>query len=127
MGTPRKTWILAAAALSAIACSKKAPQQGVVSTAPKAEAPAPLAAQQDPNDKKHGSRRMKGIDVPVYVDNQQRAVLRYGELPQLANVRDDDAPAYRLADYLRAIGATPETVKAIYVFDQSNRIASLEG
>jgi hypothetical protein len=131
MGATRKYWILAAVAsvaVSAVGCSKKAPQPEVRAAAPKAvEAPTPLAAQQDPNDVKHGSRRLAGIDVPVYVDNAQRAVLRYGELPVLPNLRNEYAPSFRLTDYLRGVGVAPESVKAIYVFDNANHIGSLEG
>ena len=108
-------------------CSKTAPESTARVAAPTATATGNLAAANDPTDTKHGSRRLKGIDVPVYVDGSQRGVLRYGEVPSLKNVASETAPAFILADYLRSIGVAPATVKSIYLFDNTNRVGSIEG
>ena len=86
---------------------------------------APLGG--DPLAGAHGSRKLRGIDVPVYVDGVQAGVLRYGELPPIANVGTDVAPEFRLVDYLAAIGVAPDRVKAIHLHDGADRIGGVEG
>jgi hypothetical protein len=118
--------------LSALsACSKKAP-------APNAQAQAKTTTDAvggkgdgngngAPPDGLHGTRKLKGIDVPVYVDGSEIAVLRYGETPTLENVGTPDAPAFRLYDYLKASGVAVDTMKSVYFYDTTNRIGSIEG
>ncbi len=127
------TWILffATAALTA-GCSKKSvepstsqgSQVSTPVTAPKAEAPVAEAPAADPL---HGTRKLKGLDLPVYVDGVQKGVLRYGDLPAIANAGSDDAPEFRLGEYLKAIGVAPASVKSVYVWDNASRIGSVEG
>lgn len=108
-----------------VGCSKKAlpssadasPPASVNSTADDAGPPGGV----------HGMRKLRGIDVPVVVDGVHAGVLRYGELPALESVGTEHAPAYRLADYLEAVGARLESVQAIYFFDTTDRIGSIEG
>jgi hypothetical protein len=117
-------WIVFASTL--IACSKHSPEPAkvhanVATTAeanrtPNVPGPAPEG---------HGTRRIRGIDLPVFVDGQQAAVLRYGDLPPIANVGSEFAPVFRLTDYLAAIGVSPATVRGVFVYDGSNRIASI--
>jgi hypothetical protein len=126
------TWILFAAVAMTAGCSKK-------NLEPVATAPAPATAQAGqakadepvvaatPSDTMHGTRKLKGLDLPVYVDGVQKGVLRYGDLPGIANVGSDDAPQFRLADYLKGIGVAPASVKSVYVWDNSSRIGSVEG
>lgn len=80
-----------------------------------------------PPDGLHGTRKMKGIDVPVYVDGSEIAVLRYGETPSLENVGTPSATAFRIYDYLRASGVAVDAIKTIYFYDTTNRIGSIDG
>ncbi|MBX3192795.1 MAG: hypothetical protein KF819_37775 [Labilithrix sp.] len=133
---------LAASAL--VACSKKNPEPASthsVTQAPK-NAVALAAAEQadrtgdlsgegklDPNDPKHGQRKLMGLDVGVYVDGKQISVLRYGDMPAAVAVEtlEGGARRYRLYDYLKAIGVAPETVKSVHLHGNNDRIASVEG
>jgi hypothetical protein len=118
-------WIIVAA-LAATACSKRAAEPTHAQNAPVApQAEVPKA--DDAFATLHGSRKMRGIDAPVYVDGVQQGVLRYGELPPIANVGSDTAPEYRLADYLKASGVTLESIKSIHFHDNTDRIGSIEG
>ncbi len=81
----------------------------------------------------HGLRKLLNRDVPVFVDGQQVAVLRYGELPPgvepitIASNSHHSARYFRVSDYLQGIGVDVARVKAIHFADKSDRIASLEG
>ncbi len=111
------------------ACSKKTPAEGAKAQT----AAASLGGQGDgngkgaPPDGVHGTRKMKGIDVPVFLDGSEIAVLRYGEMPAVDNVGTPHSEAFRVSDYLRGIGVAPETVKSVYFYDGTNRIGSIEG
>lgn len=85
----------------------------------------------DPNDPKHGSRKMMGLDVGVYVDGKQAGVLRFGELPASVHAAaiplEGGAKRYRVYDYLKGIGIAPEAIKSVHFHGNSDRIASVEG
>lgn len=130
------TFALAGFAACTIGCSKKAePVSGArvtkASGAPVAAANSrPETNDDDPS--KHGQRRKRGIDTPVFVDGKQLAVLRYGEIPSglvpRTNAAGGNAVYYRWVDYLGALGIKKESVKAIHVRGQRGfRIASIEG
>ena len=126
------TWIIFAAAtlFASAGCSKKNVEPASTKVAPapaQIEAPTAEAASTPATDAMHGTRKLKGLDLPVYVDGVQMGVLRYGDLPGIANVGSDVAPSFRLAEYLKAIGVAPASVKSVYVWDNSSRIGSVEG
>jgi hypothetical protein len=121
------TWIFFAAAALTAGCSKKHVEPASTQVAAPAKAEAPTAEATPATDAMHGTRKLKGLDLPVYVDGVQMGVLRYGDMPGIANVGTDDAPAFRLAEYLKAIGVAPTRVKSIYVWDNASRIGSVEG
>ena len=51
----------------------------------------------DPNDPKHGARKMMGLDVGVFVDGVQTSVLRYGDLPSMpSETLEGGAVRYKL-------------------------------
>jgi hypothetical protein len=127
-----------------VACSKKAPEPTKsVAVAPivnpnvakLAEAKAIDEAAKnggegklDPNDPKHGSRKLMGLDVGVFVDGVQVSVLRYGDLPTIpSETLEGGAVRYKLADYLKGIGVAPESIKSVHFHGNQDRIASLEG
>jgi hypothetical protein len=91
---------------------------------------APAAAS---DDAKHGTRKMKNVDVPVYVDGAEVAVLRYGELPSTVKAYADpsdpnhDARYYRLAEYLKALGADVDHVKSVHMLGNRDKVASIDG
>ena len=129
--------VLLGCLLGTIACSKKSPAPAKV-TVTAAIAPAVIAAptggsyggdgKLDPKDPKHGTRKLMGLDAPVYVDGAQVAVLRFGEMPALTPVTSDTgAEQYRLYDYLKGIGIAPETIKSIHLHGNGDKIGSIEG
>jgi hypothetical protein len=116
-----------------VACSKKAPEPTPVaqSTTP---APAPSKEEVggdgklDPKDPNHGKRKLMGLDVGVFADGAQIGVLRFGELPQIPAIElEGGAKAYRIYDYLKAIGLSPESLKSVHFHGNGDRIASIEG
>ncbi|MGH7282442.1 MAG: hypothetical protein ACRELY_13020, partial [Polyangiaceae bacterium] len=87
------------------ACSKKTPAVGAQSqTAIAKGGQGDGNGNQAPPDGIHGTRKMKGIDVPVFVDGTEIAVLRYGEMPAIDNVGTPHSEAFRVSYYLRGIG-----------------------
>jgi hypothetical protein len=120
-----------------LACSKKTPEPApiVTTTLPAAKAAAAAKAADvspdgklDPNDPKHGTRKLMGLDAPVYVDGAQIAVMRAGELPSIPVTELEGAGRrYRMYDYVKAIGVAPESIKSIHFHGNGDRIASLEG
>jgi hypothetical protein len=123
--------VVTLAALSA--CSKGgAKGEKAVASAPPSLAALQAAAAAAPAIP-HGLRKELNLDVPVFVDGKEVAVLRYGELPPgvpaTTNPRDDDhrVAFYRLWDYLKAIGVEPARVKAVHFADKGFRIGALEG
>jgi hypothetical protein len=123
----------AVAASVLVACSRRAPE----SSAPRATA-TPRAAQPteiyeqptgfDPNDPKHGTRKLMNLDAPVFVDGAQVAVLRYGDLVVTpSRILEGGTPEFMLADYLASIGVDPRTVKSVHLHGNNDRIGSVEG
>ena len=119
---------------SALACSKKTPEPtaGAKAALPPAAVAAAAAiggdGRLDPNDPKHGTRRLIGLDTPVYVDGKQIAVLRAGEIPALTPIElEGGGRRYKIYDYVKGIGVAPESIKSIHLHGNSDRIASLEG
>jgi len=115
-----------------VACSKKTPEPTPQKSAPVVAKGAgevdPSGKLMDPNDPKHGTRKLMGLDVPVYVDGAQIAVFRFGEMPAMnAIVLEGGAKRYRIYDYLKGIGVAPESIKSVHLHGNSDRIASLEG
>lgn len=127
------TVLLTCVVLSAlVGCSKKTPERAPNQVQPveKTAARASVGGDQklDPNDPKHGTRRLMGLDTPVYVDGVQVAVLRYGDMPSFAHDTLEGGTArYRIYDYLKAIGVSPESIKAIHLHANGDRIGSIEG
>ena len=120
--------------VSALACSKKAPEpapatEKATAAAAKAE-PATVGGdgKLDPNDPKHGTRKLMGLDTPVYVDGTQVAILRAGELPPIPAIELEGAGIrWKIYDYLKGIGVAPESIKSIHFHGNSDKIASIEG
>lgn len=82
----------------------------------------------DPNDPKHGSRKLMNLDAPVYVDGVQTAVLRYGDLViKPFAILEGETPSFSVYDYVKSIGLSPESIKSIHFHGNSDRIASIEG
>ncbi len=133
--------LVAAGAL--IACSKKTPepakqvgaafpQAAALRAAEKSEADAKNGVsgegRLDPNDPKHGARKMMGLDVGVFVDGVQASVLRYGDLPSMpSETLEGGAVRYKLVDYVKAIGIAPASIKSIHMHGNGDRIGSVEG
>ena len=125
---------------ASVACSKKQAEptraeHATISTIA-AHAPAPASTmgreedkgKLDPNDPKHGTRKLMGLDAPVYVDGAQVAVMRFGELPPIP-VRELEGTGrrYKIYDYLAGIGIAPESIKSVHFHGNADRIASIEG
>ena len=105
------------------------PQAAALAAAEKSEAAAKNGeGKLDPNDPKHGARKMMGLDVGVFVDGVQASVLRYGDLPSMpSETLEGGAVRYKLVDYIKAIGIAPNAVKSIHVHGNGDRIGSVEG
>jgi hypothetical protein len=123
------------ATTATVACSKKTPEP-----APVAKSPVPAAAAKaaqdvdedhpklDPNDPKHGTRKLIGLDAPVFVDGTQVAILRAGEMPVIPAIElEGGGKRYRVYDYLKGIGVNPDAVKSVHFHGNADKIASLEG
>src|SRR5262245_16375710 len=84
-----------------IACSKKAPPSPSAPAIAEKKAPVVIdekPGQFDPNDPKHGTRKLMNLDAPVYVDGVQVAVLRYGDMIAAPEkMLEGDVPSYRVA------------------------------
>lgn len=118
------------------ACSKKTPAPEAVAPATAALPPAAAAAAKavggdgklDPNDPAHGTRKLMGLDTPVYVDGTQVAVLRAGEMPSIPyRAAGPLGRRFKVADYLQAIGVDLKAVKSVHFHGAMDRIGSLEG
>jgi hypothetical protein len=111
-----------------VACSKRAPEPA---RAAAATAPVNAAASRErlaPNDERHGTRKLMGLDTPVFVDGVQAAVLRFGEMPPVPAIEmPGGSKRFRLYDYLKGIGITPEQIKSVHLHGNNDRIASVEG
>ena len=142
MANPLRTQLVVVlfAAGALVACSKKTPepvkqigpafpQAAALAAATKAEADAKNGeGKLDPNDPKHGARKMMGLDVGVFVDGVQASVLRYGDLPSMpSETLEGGAVRYKLVDYVKAIGIAPASIKSIHVHGNGDRIGSVEG
>ncbi len=133
--------VVALVLAGAVACSKKAAEPAPAQpAAPATTAKAPTAAaaaaaaavggdgKLDPNDPKHGTRKLIGLDAPVFVDGVQVAVLRAGEMPALTPIElEGGGKRYKIYDYLKGIGVAPESIKSIHFHGNADRIASIEG
>ena len=137
--------VVAGVVVSTAACSKKTPelapaatkatgpafpQAAALAAAKQSESPAAQGGdgKLDPNDPKHGARKMMGLDVGVFVDGVQTSVLRYGDLPSMpSETLEGGAVRYKLYDYLKAIGVAPESVKSVHLHGNNDRIGSVEG
>ena len=129
--------LLLAAVVTTLACSKK--QEEPAKPAPVAAKPVLPAASAaakaiagdgklDPNDPKHGTRKLMGLDAPVYIDGVQSAVFRVGELPPIkSRTTESGAIVWNIADYLAGIGVDLATMKAVHFYGNGDRIASIEG
>lgn len=133
-GSLRCHLALAVFASALVACSKKAPEP--TAAKPAAVATAKRATTEiddkpgafDPNDPKHGTRKLMNLDAPVFVDGVQAGVLRYGDLViEPAKMLEGETPAYAVYDYLKSIGVAPETVKSVHFHGNNDRIGSIEG
>lgn len=135
---PITTALLVASSLSFVGgCSRK-PAEPTASSKAVATAPAkparktteiydkPLAF--DPNDPKHGTRKLMNLDAPVYVDGVQASVLRYGDLVvEPHTILEGETPSYLVYDYVKSIGIAPESIKSIHLHGNNDRIGSIEG
>src|SRR5215207_8209556 len=124
------------------ACSKKTPEPtpapsggaggqtnaALPPAAAKAASDVGADGKLDPNDPKHGTRKLMGLDAPVFVDGAQTSVLRYGELPPIKAIAlEGGGRRYKVTDYLAAIGVPLDGVKSVHFHGNSDRIASGEG
>src|SRR5688500_6827604 len=121
--------------LSVAGCSRKPvePAASARSTpAPKAVAKTTEIYEQpgafDPNDPKHGTRKLMNLDAPVYVDGVQASVLRYGYLViKPSAILEGETPSFAIYDYVKSIGIAPESIKSIHLHGNNDRIGSIEG
>ncbi len=128
--------MIMSSALIAGACSKRTPHVRAGAVA-RPQSPTLAAYDEarrsdvetfDPNDPKHGSRRLMGLDTAVFVDGVQVSVLRFGDLPTIpSETLEGGAVRYRLVDYLNAIGLATETIQSIHIHGNNDRIASVDG
>jgi len=122
---------------STVACSKKTPEPTkAVASMQSPLLPAAQAASQaiandgkiNPNDPKHGTRKLMGLDAPVFLDGAQVAVFRFGELPPVApRITDTGASRWSLYSYLKGIGVDVEALKSVHFYGNNDRISSVEG
>lgn len=115
-----------------VGCSKRPAE-------PKARAAAPVAAatgagSEAKTETAHGSRKMKQLDVPVWVDGKQVSVLRYGEIsaalkPQTRFGAEAGGPArfYSLEDYAQSLGIAPAKIKAIHALGNREKVTTIKG
>lgn len=131
---PHQIATTALIAVCVVACSRKpaepakatsaAPAKTVAKTTEIYEQPGAF----DPNDPKHGTRKLMNLDAPVWVDGVQIAVLRYGDLViKPFTILEGETPSYAIYDYVKSIGIAPESIKSIHFHGNNDRIASIEG
>lgn len=119
--------------VGSLACSKKTPEPTAVvaKAAPAATTKAPEVSPDgklEPNDPKHGTRKLMGLDAPVFVDGAQVAVLRHGEMPVMSVITTEEGGKFwRLADYLEGIGISLASVKSVHLHANEDKIGSVEG
>jgi hypothetical protein len=121
--------LAAIGAVGGVGCSKRPAE-------PKARAAAPVAAAttEAKTETAHGSRKMKQLDVPVWVDGKQVSVLRYGEIsaalkPQTRFGAEPGGPArfYSLEDYAQSLGIAPAKIKAIHALGNREKVTTIKG
>jgi hypothetical protein len=106
------------------ACSKREPAKIIVKASPE---PAVKDGEFNANDK-HGSRRLMGLDVPVFVDGDQRGVMRAGDMAPLPEARAwNSAKGILLSDYLASIGVDVDAVRSIHLHANGDKIGGVEG
>ena len=113
------------------ACSKTAPEPPKVGAAARAPAMGVVIDDRpgafDPNDA-HGTRKLRNLDAPVYVDGKQVAVLRYGDLAIApAATLTGGTPIFSLVTYLRSLGLSPAAIRAVHLHGNGDRVGSIEG
>jgi hypothetical protein len=86
----------------------------------------PVSADELPAEVAHGTRKLLNADVPVFVDGQQRGVLRFGELAKLQATGVEVAPRFRFNEYLATLGVDVAKIRAVHLHDSHTRIASIE-
>ncbi len=124
--------VAALVATTSIGCSRRAPERHEENAAKPAPAPTvtdgPGSGTLEPNDPRHGTRKLMNLDAPVFVDGAQVAVLRYGDLPAIPHTMlEGGTPSFRLYDYLKGIGVAPESVRSVHLHGNNDRIGSIEG
>jgi hypothetical protein len=127
--------LLVSGAMGVVGCSRKPaePATSAKSTTPaKAVSKTTEIYEQpgafDPNDPKHGTRKLMNLDAPVYVDGVQTSVLRYGDLViKPHTILEGETPSYSIYDYVKSIGIAPESIKSIHLHGNNDRIGSIEG
>jgi hypothetical protein len=127
--------LLVSGAMSVVGCSRKPAEPASSAKAPassKAVAKTTEIYEQpgafDPNDPKHGTRKLMNLDAPVYVDGVQTSVLRYGDLViKPFAMLEGETPSYSIYDYVKSIGIAPESIKSIHLHGNNDRIGSIEG
>jgi hypothetical protein len=128
--------LLAAAGLVSavsVGCSKRPADPKARAAAPVASAAGAEGTEAAKAETPHGSRKMKQLDVPVWVDGKQVSVLRYGELsaalkPQTRH-GGEGGPAryYSLDAYAQSLGIAPEKIKAIHALGNREKLATIKG
>lgn len=126
--------LLASSAM--VGCSKKAAEPATNPATKSATAAPALKTTEindqpgafDPNDPKHGTRKLMNLDAPVYVDGVQTAVLRYGDLVMApARILEGGTPSFTIYDYVTSIGIPPASIKSIHLHGNNDRVGSIEG
>jgi hypothetical protein len=129
--------LVSAVMATTVACSKK-PAEPTPTATKQAPALPPAAAKAaedvandgklDPNDPRHGTRKLIGLDTPVFVDGVQVAVFRYGELPVIPTIElEGGAKRWRVADYLEGIGLDLKAIRSVHFHGNADKIGSIEG
>src|SRR5687767_10051382 len=111
MMSPRSLLVvLSVLASVSLACSKKTTRTTPGPVAKVVTITDEPGAKLDPNDPKHGTRKLMNLDAPVYVDGAQVGVLRYGDLAIApASMLGENTPMFRVYDYVKSLGVAPES------------------
>lgn len=131
------------AASVAGSCAKRpaepAPRAALAKHAPsRRSAPEPIVQAPeregfDATRGRRGQKRNRGGDVPVFVDGEFRAALRFAEIPPSVQpisskiTKSTEARFFRLTDYARGLGIDPKTIRAVHLKANRNKIGSITG
>ena len=128
--------LAAIGAVGGVGCSKR-PAEPKARAAAGTTGTAAATTGEAKSETPHGSRKMKQLDVPVWVDGKQVSVLRYGELsaalkPQTrfgAGSDGERGPArfYSLEDYAQSLGIAPAKIKAIHAVGNREKVTTIKG